>query len=256
MNNKNLWLIRIAMSIIALLSIGGAAAENLVVGVNPDYKPLAYKEDGQLAGIEPATAAATAKLLDKKLVFKELAWQDLIPALQRGDIDVVMSGMSITPERIKQVDFSRSYLKISQMAIIRMQDLARLASPGAMYQQGIRIGVEANTTGESFAKKNLVSATIDSFATPADAFAALRAGKIDFFIHDAPTSWEIAQSDDYNDLFALYRSLTEESLAWAVKKGNSSLLAELNQALSTLESNGTIKMIQSLWMPVKVEVGQ
>ena len=256
MHNTTRRVIHSLIFALVLLTAGNAFADDLVVGVNPEYQPLAYKEDGKLTGIELATATATAKLLNKQLVLKELAWEDLIPALQRGEIDVVMSGMSITSERQKLVDFSNSYLQIGQMAIIRMADLSRLAPPGAIYQPGIRIGVESDTTGESYAKTSLTETAIKSFATPAGAFKALRAGDVDFFIHDAPTSWKIAQSNDYGDLFALYRPLTQESLAWAVKKGNQPLLAELNQALSTLKANGKLKLIQDHWMPVKVHVGQ
>lgn len=256
MRNLSPWILRVIISAFALLSFHTAQADDLVVGVNPEYKPLVYKEEGKLTGIELATASATAELLNKKLILKELQWDDLIPALQRGDIDVIMSGMSITEERQKQVDFSHSYLEVGQMAIISMKHLNRFAAPTAMFQPGVRVGVETGTTGEDYAKQFLATAELKTFTNPSTAFEALRADDIDFFIHDAPTSWKIAQSSEYSDLFALYRPLTKESLAWAVKKGNQSLLAELNQALTALESNGKLKLIQDHWMPVKVQVGQ
>ena len=232
----------------------GGELTTLRVGINPYYKPLAYKQDGELTGIEPATALAVGKQLSRDIQFVELAWDDLLPALQKGDIDVIMSGMSVTEERKKRVDFSTTYLDIGQMAIIRISDAGSLSYPGALYKQGRTVGVEPNTTGESYAREFLTTAIIKTYITPSLAFTALRNGDINYYIHDAPTSWELAQTQEYNDLLPLYRSLSNESLAWAVKKGNSALLADLNRALATLTSNGTVNAIQNRWIPVKVAV--
>lgn len=235
-----------------LFSIAGVA-ESLVVGLNPEYRPLAFKQDGKLDGIEPMMAVAVGKMLGRKVEFKEMEWTKLIPALESGDIDVIMSGMSITEARKQQVDFTRSYLEIGQMAIIRMKDIGSLSLPGAMTREGMIIGVEPGTTGEAYAREN-TSALIKYYDNPELAFAALRAGEINFYIHDAPTSWKIAQSSEYGDLMPLYRSLTTEQLAWAVKKGNKKLLDELNLALGELMLNGSAGVIQNHWIPVKVEV--
>lgn len=225
----------------------------LVVGVNPSYKPLAFKHQGKLIGIEPETAAAVGKQLRREILFKELEWEALIPALERGDIDVIMSGMSVTKERRQRVDFTDTYLEIGQMAIIRLADIDTLRFPGALFDRGRAVGVEPQTTGESYAKEFLTAATLKPYNNPQDAFSALRAGEIDYYIHDAPTSWEIAQSRNLDDLMPLYRPLTQESLAWAVRKGDSTLLTQLNQALSALTNSGTVGLIQNRWIPVKVQ---
>jgi len=78
--------------------------------------------------------------------------------------------------------------------------------------------------------------------------------QIDFFVHDAPTSWNMAQDSDWPDLMALYTPLTKESLAWAVNKSNSALLDSLNEALLKLEAAGTLNQIQYHWIPVKIEI--
>lgn len=230
------------------------AAEPLIVGVNPFYKPLAFKVGEQLTGIDPSMALIVGKVLSRDIQFKELDFEALIPALKNGDIDVIMSGLSITDERKQQIDFTEPYLKIGQMAIISMANIGRLSFPGALYDPGRIIAVEPGTTGETFSKEVLTTAKFKYFDTPAEAFNALRDGSVDFFIHDAPTSWKIAQSSEYSDLISLYRPLTTEHLAWAVKKGNTSLLADLDKALQTLTENGTVSLIQNRFMPVKIEV--
>lgn len=228
-------------------------AEPLVVGLNPEYRPMAFRHDGQLDGIEPMMAMAVGKMMGREVVFKEMEWVQLIPALEKGDIDVIMSGMSVTDARKQQVDFTSSYMEIGQMAIIRMKDIGSLSLPGAMARPGRTVGVEPGTTGETYAKEH-TAAVVKYYDNPAQAFEALRKGEINYYIHDAPTSWKIAQSPQYSDLMPLYRALTKEQLAWAVKKGNKALLDELNLALGELTRNGSVGLIQNHWIPVKVEV--
>lgn len=251
---KSLLMILIGTAFSALVTAQGSATKPLLVGVNPFYKPMVFKEEGKLTGIEPATALEVGKLLSRDIQFVELDWEALIPALQQGDIDVIMSGMSITKERQETISFSRPYLEIGQMAIIRINNAGSLSYPGALYKEGRKVGVEPDTTGEAYAQEFLTTATIKPYNTPQQAFAGLRSGDIDYYIHDAPTSWKLAQSQENSDLLPLYRQLSTESLAWAVKKGNNALLNDLNQALATLTNNGTINLLQNRWIPVKVEV--
>ncbi|MBL4781970.1 MAG: transporter substrate-binding domain-containing protein [Porticoccaceae bacterium] len=241
--------------VLGCFSLAHASDSNkLLVGLNPEYKPLVYKEDGKLTGIEPATATALGKLLNKKIVFKEYAWAELIPALESGAVDVIMSGMSITAERSQRIAFTQPYLEIGQMAIIRKDDIGRLSQPRAMFKAGVRIGVEPGTTGEQYVEGAVRGAEILSYKTPQQAFRALQAGEIDFFVHDAPTSWNLAQGSDWPNLMALYAPLTKESIAWAVNKNNTPLLDTLNKALVKLQASGAINQIQYHWIPVKIEV--
>ncbi|MEH6558562.1 MAG: ABC transporter substrate-binding protein [Oceanicoccus sp.] len=258
MNTLSISLRHLSLSL--LMIIGTAAysitvtAEPLIVGVNPSYRPLVFKENDKLVGIDPATAMEVGKLLSRDIEFREMDFKALIPALQSGDIDVIMSGMSITDERKKQVDFSDSYLEIGQMAIVSMSRIGSLSYPTAIFNEGRTVGVEPGTTGETYAKEYLATATIKTYSTPKEAFVALRSNEIDYYIHDAPTSWKIGQTGEHSDLMPLYRSLTKEHLAWAVKKGNSSLLDDLNRALGKLTADGKIGAIQNRWIPVRVEV--
>lgn len=229
-------------------------SNTLVVGLNPEYRPLVYKEGRKLTGIEPATAKELGKLLKKKIEFKEYPWAELIPALEKGDIDVIMSGMSVTAERSKRISFTQPYLEIGQMAIIRKADIGRLSQPRAMYKAGIRVGVEPGTTGEQYVKEYVPEVEIKPYKNPEAGFTALKNKDIDFFIHDAPTSWNLAQDSDWPSLMALYKPLTKESLAWAVNKNNSALLDTLNEALNTLRNTGMLNQIQYHWIPVKIEI--
>ncbi len=242
------------VAIILLATSLVVAAEPLRVAVSPDYKPMAFKRDGQLVGIEIDNAQAVANVLGRKVQFVEMRMEQFIPALEIGKVDVVMSGFSVTPERQAQVDFAEPFMEIGQMVIVRTADVVRFSAPMALYANGVRIGVEPGTTGEKYAIEHFSRAELQNFRNPSDAFAALRSKVTDAYIHDAPTSWMLATSKEDQDLFSLYRLLTEENLAWAVRKGNVVMLGQLNAALEKLRTNGHLRAIQNSWIPVTIEV--
>jgi polar amino acid transport system substrate-binding protein len=238
----------------ALLLAAGAVAEPLRVALSPDYMPLAFKQEGKLVGIEVDNAREVANILGREVQFVEMSSTDYIDALNSGKVDVVMSGYSITPERAEKVAFVNPFMQIGQMAIILAERAGQLAHPRAIYQQGVKIGVEPGTTGEGYARENFPAGEIRTYPSPDAAFAALRNRSIDVYIHDAPTSWNLAQSRENQDLLSLYRPLNREELAWAVKKDNQRLLNQLNAALAQLESNGRLRAIQNYWIPITVQV--
>lgn len=230
------------------------AAGVLRVGVSASYPPLVFKQEGRIVGIEPDNARAVAKIIGREVSLVELPFQGLIPALLVGEIDVIMAGFSVTAERSSQVLFTDSYMLVGQMAILHKDKLARFAQPWRIYQPGVRVGVEPGTTGAAFAQRELPEAVISTFPNPEAAFAALRADIIDVYIHDAPTSWQLATSRENADLISLYSPMTEEMLAWAVRPDDDALAGELNRALIMMKANGTLQYILNRWIPVRVEV--
>ena len=244
---------RVCLVLFLLMSVV-THADTLRVGLSPDYPPLQFKEGGNLMGIEVDNAHAVSKILGKRVKFVELPLQELFGALEKGEIDVIMSGLSVTAEREQQVAFVEPYMKVGQMAIMHISRAGRFASQWAMFQPGVRVGVEPDTTGAQFAAENLTDADVAFYADAEQAFAALRSGDIDLYIHDAPTSWRLATGKGEDDLISQYRELTDERLAWAVRPGDIKLESELRSALRQMKRNGTLDYILNRWIPVRVEV--
>ncbi|HSC75210.1 MAG TPA: transporter substrate-binding domain-containing protein [Pseudomonadales bacterium] len=230
------------------------AKEPLRIGLSPDYPPLAYKDHGQLTGIDVAAAEVLGQKLGRKPEFVEKSFNQLIPALQAGEIDIIMSGMTITPERSEKVSFSKPYLHAGQMAIIRFADAGRFGFKGAMFRPDARVAVQKHTTSEDFAAKSLPNASVTHCDSSDEAFTLLKSGKVDFFLHDAATSWSLSTDKDKQDLMSLNTALTDEQLGWAVKKDNAVLLQSVNQQLDIMQKNGMLRAIISKWIPVTVEV--
>ncbi len=242
------------LGICALLVSPALWAEALKVGLSADYPPLHFSKDGRVVGVEVDNSRAVGEFLGRPVKLVELPFDQLIPALGDGRIDVIMSGMSVTATRSEKVTFTNPYLRVGQMAIMHRDKLGRFSQPWSVYREGVRIGVEPDTTGAAFAERELKDALISYYADPAAAFDGLRKDKIDLYIHDAPTSWQLANSTENHDLISLYSPLTEEMLAWAVRPGDVALLQELNRALTMMKSNGTLQYILNRWIPVQIEV--
>jgi len=237
-----------------LLGSGAASAEVLKIGLSPDYPPLQYRQEGRIVGIEPDNAVAVGKILGRDIELVPMPFEALLPALESGKIDVVMSGLSVTAERSDRVSFTEPYMRVGQMAIMHRDKVAHFAQPWAVFREGVRVGVEPQTTGAAFAARELPDAKVSFYDNETAAFAALREDRIDLYVHDAPTSWQLANDTRLDDLISQYAPLTEEMLAWAVNKNNPALEGDLNRALNLMRSNGTLNYILNRWIPVQVEV--
>lgn len=231
----------------------------LKVGISPNYPPVAFKQDNKFAGIEADLARLVAKEMNLSVKFVETPREQFESALKNSTVDVVMSGVSVNEKRKNRVDFTQAYMHIGQMVIINADNIASHSNQAAMNNNPQRIfAVKKNTTGEDYVKKTFVNNKIIAYDTIAQAIKALKAGQVDYVVHDAPTVWKYTLLPGTQDmqLFGLYQPLTDEPLAWAVKKGNSELLNELNQALEVLNKRGLTARVISSWIPMTVKVGQ
>ena len=224
----------------------------LRVGVAPTYPPVIFEEDGVIVGIEADLARSLGDVLGRRIVFERYPFSELIDALENGEIDVIMSGMSITPEREERVRFVTPYMQVGQLALIRSSDLIRLGRRRAIYQRGARVGYARGTTGEEFVADKLTRSASFAFDDVDSGIRSLRAGRIDFFVHDAPTVWRLAGDPTSKDLQGLYHPLTEEHLAWAVRKDATKLYALLDATVSHWKREGLIRPIVDRWIPVRV----
>jgi ABC-type amino acid transport substrate-binding protein len=222
------------------------------IGISPGYPPLAYRFNDQLVGIEVEFARQLGKDLDKQITFVDTPWPELIPALLAGKIDIIMSGMSITEDRMKLVNFTEPYMQIGQMALVRTRDQAAYDNLERFFATTSRVGFVSNTTGEQVARAIFSKATLVPQPTVEDGLAALRRGAIDVFIHDAPTVWRIGGNPGEKELTGLYWPLSEEPLAWAVRKSDVPLQFALTQRVKEWKLSGRLQQIMSQWITLRI----
>lgn len=246
--------------VLALALVGGCSTSGtpfggrppLRVGISPDYPPVIFEVDGEIVGIEADFARIVGEALGRRIEFIRFPFVELLDALERGDVDVVMSGLSITPERAERVAFTDSYMEIGQLALIRSRDIARFGRINGTRRAGARVGYQRGTSGERYVATSLPRSASFGFENVEEGLRSLRANRIDYFIHDAPTVWRVAGDISQRDLHGLYRPLTEEELAWAVRRSDTQLRALLDATLAHWKREGLINPIVQRWIPVRV----
>jgi ABC-type amino acid transport substrate-binding protein len=229
-------------------------AAPLRVGVTPNYPPVVFKEQGNIMGLEADLARGVGEALGRPIAFVELGWEALIPALEGGQIDVIMSGMSVTEARQRRVRFVQPYLQIGQMALIRKSDRVRLGSPSLLLRTRQRVGFEAGSTGETFVKTHIPQAQHVALASVDAGLQALRTGAIDVFIHDAVTVWRLGSEETEDTLTGMFSPLTEEYLAWAVRQSDDTLRKDLEAVLGRWRDTGRLQELFQKWLSFHVGV--
>lgn len=221
----------------------------LRVGVSANAQPLVYRQGNTIVGLEADFARELAKYLGKSLQFIEFDWEDLIPALMANKIDIIMSGMTRTTLREVRISFCIPYFQSGQMALIRRADAARFSTGIFTLTTSSAIGVIKNTYGEYFVDEQYSSVKKIAFSTSQPAVKALIDKRIDMFIYDGPMVLYLASANEINGLTALFSPLTEETLAWAVRKDNKELLDSANNFLKTINEDGRYKKLIQHWIP-------
>lgn len=249
----------IATSIAALAMLGCSASSPFLggqsvlrVGVSPDYPPVIFESGSEIAGIEADLARLVGESIGRRIEYVRMPFTELIGALERSEIDVVMSGLSITPERAERVAFTTPYMQTGQLTLIRSKDIARFGRVQSLRRSGARVGYQLGTSGERFVGEELPRSTSFAFEDIDAGLRSLRAERIDYFIHDAPTVWRVAGDLRHRDLHGLYRPLTEENIAWAVRRDATQLHSVLNATVAHWQREGLIDPIVQKWIPVRV----
>jgi polar amino acid transport system substrate-binding protein len=218
----------------------------LRVGIAPDLPPLAFKSGSDCAGIEPELARALAADMGKSVQFVEMRWENLIDALLSGKVDIIMSGMTITPERSMRVSFANPYLRAGQTILVRRTDALRIQM--SLYDPKTRVGAQKATTGDFWAKQNCSRNDRKLFSSAALGARALVSGHIDAFICDAPVNWWLASENEAKGLTVTGGYLTEEYLGWAIRKNDTELLEAANRFIAESKESGRLETLLRNWI--------
>ena len=198
-------------------------------------------------GYEPEAAKLVFDRLGAEIEWVMLPWEDMIPAVRRGDADAVWCGQGMTAERAAQVDFTHPYAVFNESVIVRADDPARTPADLA----GYRIGAIANSTNmklaETFDGVELVSfgASDDVFG---DMIEATRSGAIDGFVDDDVVMIPLAEEDA--DFALAFTVETRNRWGIGVAPGNDDLRHEINAALEAALADGSLERVWTKWMPL------
>lgn len=209
-----------------------AAQKVYVVGTNAEYPPFEYVENGEIAGFDAEIIKEAAKRMGIEYKWLNTNFDGLIPALQTKKVDIVIAGMSVTPEREKAVNFSIPYLT-SNVAIVTnsknpIKDMNDLS--------GKSYGVELGTTKEASARK-IDGAEVVPFSSTTGALVALKSGKIDGMVLDESVSSKYIEK---NPELVLVGIMEGEPKAAAFNKDDKELMENFSKVLEEMITDGTV----------------
>ena len=223
---------------------GAAEGGTLVMATNAEFPPYEYHEGDEIVGIDAEIAAAIAEKLGMELQIEDMAFDSLIPAIQSNKADMVLAGMTVTEDRLENVNFSDSYATGVQVVIVKedsdIKSVDDLFADGANHS----IGVQTATTGDIYCTGDIEDAglgTVERYNKGADAIQALLAGKIDCVVIDSQPAKEFVEANE--GLTILDTEYAVEDYAIALNKDNTELLDKVNAALKELTDDGTIQSI-------------
>ena len=214
----------------------------ITFATSPDYPPFENLEDGEYVGLDMDLGRAIADELGLECEYTNIDFDGIIPAIVAGgQADAGLSGISITPEREEQVNFTDSYY-VDNQAVATLSsntDITEDNAAEALNSADVTIAVQSGSTGADFAAENYPNAQQLPFPNFTDAFAAVNSGQANAVCGNAAVVNQML-AGAYTDLHTVLTSATGEEYAIAVSKDNEALLDALNEAIATLKENGTI----------------
>lgn len=226
---------------------GQAAAKTLKVAMELAYPPFETKDgSGNPTGVSVSFIQDFGKAYGYDVQIENTAWDGLIPSLQTGKADCVISSMTITPERSQTVDFSDPYAN-AQLAILANAS-SGVNSIDDLNQPGKSVAVKTGSTGDSYATKYLTNAQIVRLSDESACAVEVAQGKEDGFLYDQLTIYR-NQKNNPDTTKAIYIPFQDtEKWGVAVKKGNTELVNQLNEFIATSKTDGEYDRLTSQYL--------
>jgi ABC-type amino acid transport substrate-binding protein len=214
----------------------------LTVGMNLQFKPEMYLDNGQPAGYDVDLLKKLVPDLGVALNIQNLDFNGLIPGLQSKKFDMVSVGLSATPDRKKVVDFTRAYVPYALVLGVPTKDASSITSVDAVNASGKTVTALQGSTGEQLAKKLFPKAKVKGFPDQNAAFLEVATGRADAIVVE---DYLLAQFQASNagklEKAAIAKPLDVQYGSWAVPKGNDDFVKYLDTWLCKAQTDGTLE---------------
>lgn len=218
----------------------GDGDNTLVMATNAFFEPYEYYEGDDIVGIDAEVGKAIADKLGMDFEISDVDFDAIIPNVQSGKASMGMAGMTVTEDRQKNVNFTRSYATAVQVVIVpEGSDIAAIDD-----MAGKKIGVQQGTTGDIYCsapveEDGFGEENVTRYNKGTDAVMALLSGKMDCVVIDnEPAKAFVAANEGLKILDTAY---AEEEYAICIAKDNEELLEKVDTALGELIDDGTVQ---------------
>ena len=219
----------------AALILGGCTEQknnSLRMITEATFPPYEFLRGKEIVGIDVEICRAVAQRTGRKFYCETVDFDSVIPAVISGKADVAAAGITVNEDRKKNVDFSIPYVKTGIVVIYKKS--TPFTKPEQM--KGRKVGVQSGTTSETYVLEQLGQQP-ERARSPAEAVAALKAGRVDFVIADIDPAKNCVKGEP--DL-AISDFITSEEYAVAIRKGQPALLKAINDTIAELKANGKL----------------
>ena len=216
----------------------------LRVGTDATYPPFEFVEGDEFKGFDMDLIREIGRRLGVQVVIQNVAWDGLIPGLNNGNYDVIISAMTILDERAAVVDFSDPYFTAGQVIVVRRGDTS-ISRPEDL--KGKVVAVQINTTGQFASERIEGVRRIDKYDTTPLAVQAVMQRSADAAVIDLAVAVELAKEFP-GQIQVVGQPFTVEYYGIAVRKGRTELLRAINRALAQIKADGTYDRLYQTWI--------
>jgi len=221
----------------------------LRVGFESGFEPFEMtNKKGEYIGFDMDFGRELAKSMGVKFVPVNTAWDEIIPALITGKLDIIMGGMPVTQERNLKVNFADPYIVVGQTILINKKLQKQVLSYKDLNNPKYIVTSRMGTTGEQAIKKYIPKATYKGFESEAEAGLEVINGKADALVYDLPFCGFLYGSQGKGKTIFLSDPFTYEPLAWAINRGDPDFLNYLNNFLRQTKGDGFYDRMYKKWI--------
>lgn len=219
----------------------------ITVGISVLPPWIMKNKEGKYIGFEIDIANELARDMGVKLKFKEYQWDEMIPALKKGEIDIIASGLSITPKRSLEINFSIPYSSSGYSVVTNLSLTRDFTSVKDLNNEKIYIAVVKGTVSADLAKKVFPKAKLDIKETADEASSAVVNGTVNAFVSSSPIPEFIALKHPGEVDLPLKKPLLKTQEAFAINKGNQEMLNFLNSWIIAHQASEWINSSHQYW---------
>lgn len=212
------------------------------MGLSADYAPMEFEHTvngkTEYAGVDIDLAKKIAKDNNLKLKIVNMSFDSLLGALKTGKIDIIISGMTSTPERKKQVDFSDSYMMTKNIMLVKKDKVSEYKDIKDFNNK--KVGAQKGTEQEKIAQTEIENASITSLSRLPDVILALKSGKVEGAVVEKPVAEAYLKQNPKLGISNVKFNEEEKDTVIAVPKDSPKLLSQINKTIKEVKDKGLI----------------
>ncbi len=235
-------LLAAAVAASALLFAQAARADDLVVATDTAFVPFEFKEGDTYVGFDIDLWDAIAQEIGVTYTLQPMDFNGIIPALQTGQVDVALAGITIKEERQKVIDFSDGYYDSGFLLMVPAD--SDIQGPEDL--KGKTLAVKTGTSATDYAKENFTETELRQFPNIDNAYLELQTGRVDAAMHDTPNVLYYIATAGGGKVKAVGEQMMAHEYGIGFPKG-SELVAKVNAALSDMKADGRYAAIYKKW---------